>query len=178
MKILLASLLIVFSVSVYSQSDSVYKFNLPELKITQLENGKDVTYGFAEERNVFLVRDTMLEADPNRYKYQVPLANIRKLSILNGNYGWRGAKVMGLVGGGLGVVMGGLFVAAYGGFTDKTGLIIAVPAFLLTGILTGGLVGGILGAAIPYFEEYSKFSDDAQAKKEILKRIFKKHNLR
>ena len=69
-------------------------------------------------------------------------------------------------------------MAAYGGITDKTGLIIAAPAFLLAGILTGGLVGGILGSAIPYFEEYSKFSDDTRAKKEILKRIFKKHNLR
>ena len=120
----------------------------------------------------------MLLGDPGRYKYQVPIRNIRKLSILDGNYGWRGAKVMGLVGGGLGVLMGGIFVAAYGGITDKTGLIIAAPAFLLAGILTGGLVGGILGSAIPYFEEYSKFSDDTRAKKEILKRIFKKHNLR
>ena len=85
---------------------------------------------------------------------------------------------MGLVGGGLGVLMGGIFVAAYGGITDKTGMIIAVPAFFLAGVLTGGLIGGILGSAIPYFEEYSKFSDDTHAKKEILKRIFKKHNLR
>ncbi len=162
----------------YTQNDSVYKYTLPELKITQTENGKDVTYGFSEDRNILLVRDNMLSADPDRYKYQVPIGSIRKLSILDGNYGWRGAKVMGLVGGGLGVLMGGIFVAAYGGITDKTGMIIAVPAFFLAGVLTGGLIGGILGSAIPYFEEYSKFSDDTQAKKEILKRIFKKHNLR
>ena len=176
MKPLLALLLT--SSILFAQSDSVYKYTLPELKITQSENGKDVTYGFAEDRNILLVRDSVLLGDPGRYKYQVPLGNIRKLSILDGNYGWRGAKVMGLVGGGLGVLMGGIFVAAYGGITDKTGLIIAAPAFLLAGILTGGLVGGILGSAIPYFEEYSKFSDDTRAKKEILKRIFKKHNLR
>lgn len=176
MKPLLAFLLT--SSILFAQSDSVYKYTLSELKITQTENGKDVTYGFAEERNIMLVRDSMLVGDPERYKYQVPIGNIRKLSILDGNYGWRGAKVMGLLGGGLGVLMGGMFVAAYGGVTDKTGLIIAVPAFLLAGILTGGLVGGVLGAAIPYYEEYSRFSDNTRAKKEILKRIFKKHNLR
>lgn len=176
MKPLLAILLT--SSILFAQSDSVYKYTFPEFKISQLENGKDVTYGFAEERNVMLVHDSMLIGDPERYKYQVPIGNIRKLSILDGNYGWRGAKVMGLVGGELGVLMGGMFVTAYGGITDKTGLIIAVPAFLLTGILAGGLVGGILGSAIPYYEEYSRFSDNTRAKKEILKRIFKKHNLR
>lgn len=177
MKILSALILISLNILVYSQSDSVYEFTLPELKITQLEKGKDVIYGFTEDRNIFLVRDSMLIADPNRYKYQVQVSNIRKLLILNGNYGWRGAKVMGLVGGGLGVILGTIFVAEYGGFTDKTGLIIAIPAFLLAGILTGGILGGILGATIPYFEEYSKFSDDVQAKKEILKRLFRKHSL-
>ncbi len=176
MKPLLALLLT--SSILLAQNDSVYKYILPELKITQLENGKDVTYGFAEERNLLLVRDSILIGDPDRYKYQVPLGNIRKLSILDGNYGWRGAKVIGLAGGGLGVLLGGIFTAAYGGFSDKTGLIIAIPAFFLAGVLTGGIVGGILGSAIPYYEDYSKFSYDSQVKKEMLKRIFKKHNLR
>ena len=176
MKLIIAFLLT--SSILFAQSDSVYKYTLPELKITQTENGKDVTYGFAEERNILLVRDTMLLGDPGRYKYQVPIRNIRKLSILDGNYGWRGAKVMGLVGGSLGVIMGGVLAAAYGGVTDNGTLVIAIPGFILAGVLAGGLVGGILGAAIPYYEEYSKFSDDTRAKKEILKRIFKKHNLR
>lgn len=178
MKILSAVLLIALCVSAYSQNDSVYKFTLPELKITQLEKGKDVTYGFYGDRNIFLMRDSILTADTDKYKYTVPIANIKKLTILDGNNGWRGAKVVGLVGGGLGVIFGVIYVAASGGFTDKTGLIIALPAFLLAGILTGGIIGGILGSAIPSYEEYSKFSDDVQAKKEILKRIFKKHNLR
>jgi len=176
MKLIFALLLT--SSILYSQNDSIYKFTLPELKITQLENGKDVTYGFSEERNLFLVSDTMLIADQQKYKYQVPISNIRKISILNGDNGWRGAKFMGLVGGGLGVVMGGIVAAAYGGFNDKAGLVIAIPALVLTGILTGGIVGGILGATIPYFEEYSKFSNDKDAKKEILKRIFRKHNIK
>lgn len=176
MKPLLAFLLT--SSILFAQSDSVYKYTLPELKITQSENGKVVTYGFAEERNILLVRDSMLVADPDRYKYKVPLSNIKKLSILDGNYGWRGAKVMGLVGGGLGIVMGGILAAAYGGVTDKATLVIVIPGFILAGVLAGGLVGGILGSAIPYFENYSKFSDDARAKKEILKRILRKHNLR
>ena len=176
MKPLLALLLT--SSILLAQNDSVYKYILPELKVTQLENGKDVTYGFAEDRNILLVRDSMLIGDPDRYKYQVPLVNIRKLSILDGNHGWRGAKVMGLAGGGLGLLVGGIITAAYGGFSDKTGMIIAIPAFLLAGVLTGGIVGGIFGAAIPYYEEYTKFSDDSQVQKEILKRIFKKHNLK
>ncbi|MEO8514949.1 MAG: hypothetical protein ABI543_15430 [Ignavibacteria bacterium] len=178
MKILLAILLILISVSVYSQSDSVYRFMLPELKITQLENGKDVIYGFDSNENIFLVQDSTLRANPDRYKYKVLLSDIKKLSILDGNEGWRGAKVMGLVGGGITLVLGGIFTAAYGGFGDKAAMIIAIPAFILAGVLAGGLVGGILGSAIPHFEEYSKFSDDVPAKKEILKRIFKKHNLR
>ena len=176
MKPLLALLLT--SSILFAQSDSVYKYTLPELKITQYENGKDVTYGFAEDRNILIVSDSMLLGDPGRYKYQVPIGNIRKLSILDGNYGWRGAKVMGLVGGGLGIVMGGVLGAIYGGVSDKSSFVIVIPGFILAGVLAGGLVGGILGAAIPYFEEYSKFSDDTRAKKEILKRIFKKHNLR
>jgi hypothetical protein len=176
MKPLIAFLLT--SSILFAQSDSVYRYTLPELKITQSENGKDVTYGFAEDRNILLVRDSMLVADPDKYKYQAPIGNIRKLSILDGNYGWRGAKVMGLVGGGLGVIMGGILAAAYGGVTDKATLVIVIPGFILAGVLAGGLVGGILGSTIPYFEEYSKFSNDTQAKKEILKRIFKKHNLR
>lgn len=176
MKKLSALLLILTALSAYSQTDSVYKYNLPELKITQSENGKDVIYDFNKTSNIFLIQDSTLYANPDKYKYKVPIADIKKISILYGNKSWRGAKVMGLVGGGLGLVTGIMASLIYQ--PNFAEISIIFPAYILAGVLAGGIVGGILGTAIPHYEEYSKYSDDIHAKKEILKRIFKKHNLR
>ncbi len=174
MKLLLALLLT--SSILYSQNDSINKYTLPELNITQLEKGKLVTYGFVNDENIFLVKDSMLVADPVKYKYMVPLAGITKLAFRDGTYSWRGARTMGLVGGGLGLITGVLVALIYHpNFAEYT---LTVSGFITAGILVGGFAGGILGSAIPYFKEYSGFSDDTQAKKEILKRIFRKHNIK
>lgn len=176
MKFLLALLLT--SSILYSQNDSVYKFTLPELKITQLEKGKEVIYGFDNDENLFLVKDSMLVANPDKYKYKVLMSAITKLSIRDGTYSWRGAKFIGLIGGGMGLLFGAGISAIYSTSSSRVGIIIVIPAFTLAGVLFGGIIGGVLGGFMPYFENYSKFSEDAQAKKEILKRIFKKHNLK
>ena len=176
MKLIIALLLT--SSILYSQNDSVYKFILPELKITQIENGKDVTYGFDNDINVFLLGDSSLTADPLKYNYKVTIADIKKFGISDGNYGWRAAKTAGLVGGAIGVILGTGLSFVYGNGSNGTGLFIVIPAFVLSGVLAGGIVGGILGSFVPYYENYSHFTSDTHAKKEVLKQIFKKHNLK
>lgn len=172
---LLPALIILFSYQIFAQEKSDVEFILPEMKITQNKNKKSVIYDFENDRNIFILNDSLLIADPDKYKYTVPIADIKKISILEGNKSWRGAKVMGLVGGGLGLITGILASLVYR--PNFAEISITLPGFVLAGILAGGIIGGILGSAIPHFEEYSKFSNDLRAKKEILKRIFKKHNL-
>jgi len=174
MKTLLALLLT--SSILFAQIDTIHEFKLPELRITQLENGKLETYGFEDAGTMFLIKDSLLEADPVKYKYKVLISDIKKIEIKDGNSTLQWAKTSALIGGGGSLVLAGMIASMYGGQSDKTTLIFTIPAFVLSGVLTGAIIGGILGSIVPHYEEYKKFPEDLQAKKEILKQIFKKHN--
>ncbi len=174
-KFILIMLLLTSSI-LYSQNDSVYKFNIPEINIRQFENGKFVTYRFENDDNLFLLSDSLLSADPDKYKYSVKLCDVKSFSIRNGFSTFGGAKYGGFIGGGLGLIFGIMNAVIYRPNFAEIALVI--PGLAAIGFVGGAFIGGLLGSTIPYFEEYSKFSDDTHAKKEILKRIFKKHNLK
>ncbi len=174
MKVLLALLLT--SSILYSQSDSVFKYSLPELKISQIEKGKEVIYGFAEDRNIFILNDSTVKADPVKYKYSLLISDLKSVSILDGNNGWRSAKVMGLVGGSIGLLTGIIFSA---GFQIKEpSLFSFISLMTLSGMAAGGLLGGVIGAAVPYFENYNHFSNELAVKQKQIKEIFIKHHIK
>jgi hypothetical protein len=176
MKILLAVLLIVLSVTVYSQNDSIYKFTLPELKITQLEKGKDIIYEFTEDRNIFILNESTIKADPVKYKYSLLILDFKSISIVDGNNGWRSAKVMGLAGGGLGLITGIIFSAGFE--IQGSNLSTFLPLMVLSGMLAGGLLGGIIGAAVPYYENYTSFHNELAIKQKQIEKIFIKHQIK
>ncbi len=173
MKLFLALLLT--SSILYSQNDSMYNFTLPDLKITQIENGNKVMFDFDRECD-FTLQELSLIADTNIYKYRVPIADIKKITISDGNNGWRSAKVMGLVGGSIGLLTGILFSA---GFQIKEpALFYFLPLMTLSGMTIGGLLGGLIGITAPYYENYDKFSNDPSIKLYQLKGIFAKQEIK
>ncbi len=172
----LLTLIIITTASLYSQTaDSTFQFFLPELKISQLEKNKEVTYEFENERNIFLMSDSFLVADPVKYNYVVRIADIKKVSVRDGTYVWKTAGIVAAVGGVIGLLAGtGMYI-----FLDsiETKALFVIPAFTFGGALVGGLIGGLFGLAVPYFESYPQTEKDAGKKKEVLKKIFKSYNL-
>ncbi|HWA06215.1 MAG TPA: hypothetical protein VG961_06680, partial [Ignavibacteria bacterium] len=125
---------------------------------------------------LFLLTDSLLSADPDKYKYSVKLYDVKSFSIRNGYSTFGGAKYGGFIGGSLGLIFGIMNAVIFR--PNFAEIALSIPGLGAIGFVGGAFIGGILGSAISYFEEYSKFSDDTHAKREILKRIFKKHNLR
>jgi len=159
----------------FAQSDSVDTFNLPELKITQIENGKKTVYEFTEESNLFFIKDSLLTADTLKYKYSAALKNIKSVEFLKGGSFLRGALFGGIIAGSVSLLYGIL-----NSLVNKTNVIesaMMVPGFTATGFITGTIIGGFLGSFIPSFDKYDKFSTDYNVKKEQLRKIFLKQDL-
>lgn len=167
---------LVFTCCLSSQTDSVYRFTLPELKITQTEKGKTVTYDFEHERNIFSLHDSMLTANPQKYNYNAALSDIRKIDIRDGNNFWSTAPILAAVGGTIGFLFGlGIYLAIH---TVEEGFNAAIiPVLTVSGAIVGGIIGGIIGLGAPYYESYTLKEKDIRVKNEMLKTIFKRHNL-
>jgi hypothetical protein len=169
-------ILSIITANLCSQTDSTFKFTLPELKISQLEKNKEVTYEFANERNIFLMSDSFLVANPDKYNYVVRIADIKKVAIRDGTHVWKTAAIIGGVGGVFGLLVGVGFHAVVNNIGGHSNGII-IPVFTIAGALAGGLIGALVGLSAPYYESFPQTEKDAGKKKEVLKKIFKSYNL-
>jgi hypothetical protein len=162
--------------NLFSQTDSVYNFTLPEMKIKQKENGKTVTYVFEKDFNKFSVTDSFLTADPKGYKYNVKIADIKRIEFRNGTYWWRTALVAGAVGFGIGVLFG-----LANDLSKQTGewqIKLGVGGILFLGGLVAAplaIIGGVFGAISPYYEIYTLTSGNTDKKREELLKAIKNH---
>jgi hypothetical protein len=147
------------------------------MKITQNENRKSVVYDFENDRNTFILNDSILIADPDKYKYSVRISDITKLSARDGTYAWKTAGIVGAIGGGLGLLLGSVLYAVLSSETDKNSFVF-IPVLALSGALAGGLLGSIIGIGVPYFESYPLTTKDIKKKNQVIKKIFKWHNLK
>lgn len=160
--------------NLHSQTDSVYKFTLPQVKLTHPEKNKIVTYEFENERNLFLMNDSFLTANPDKYNYSVRISDIKKISVRDGSYAWRTSVVVAAVGGGLGLLTGTAFAIIFAGIHDAS-LVVAIPLFTLSGALAGGILGAILGVGVPYYHNYNFIEKDLISKRETVRKILKNH---
>ncbi len=177
MKILSAFLLIVFSVSVYSQTDSIIKLNLPEVLISQSGNYEDETYGFTNKRNSFLLYGRMLIYDSKKYSYNIPLENITKIQFRDGTYFWKTAKIIGAAGGFLGLLMG-ITLSVNAGNESNGRVVYLVPIMTISGLFGAAMLGGLIGSTIPYFDSYIQKNKDLDKRQAYMKKILKKYNNR
>lgn len=161
----------------FAQTDSTFKFTLPQLKIYQHEKKKDVSYDFDNEKNIFFLSDSLLTANPEKYKYSVPLADIKKISVRDGTYVWKTAGIIGGVTAGFGLLIGATVYALVSKASNESNLILVIPALTLIGAFVGGVVGVLVGFSVPYYENYTMREKDLAKKKEMLKKIFSIYNL-
>lgn len=173
MKPLLALLLT--SSILFAQSDSVYRFNIPEINIRQYEQGKLVTYGFDNDDNLFLLTDSLLKADSDKYKYTVRLNDINSFSIRNGFSDFGGAKYGGFIGAGIGFVFGVMNAVVFRPKFAEIALVI--PGLTAAGFLGGAIIGGFLGSFHPKYDGYGDFSKDIEVRKKQLRKILYEHDL-
>lgn len=75
MKYILALLLT--SSILYAQSDSTYRFTLPEVKISVIKPEKTDTYLFSNGANVFYLGIDKLTADTGRYKWNYNIKDVK-----------------------------------------------------------------------------------------------------
>jgi hypothetical protein len=169
---LLLGFLLVFPL--FSQTDSSHIFGLPQLRIYQKEKGNEVVYTFDNSLNKFTLTSNFLISDTNRYKYRANINDINKVSFRNGSHVWGAAGVTGAAG----FVLGFLFW----GFFQLDG----PPKFTFSHAVLGGavisvpfaLVGGLIGLIIPKYDYYSIINTKNTQKYELLKRLFKKYQLK
>lgn len=82
MKKAIVLFLFAYSIVLFSQTESIHNFKLPELKIAQIENGKNVVYEFDNSPNRFSVRDSFLTANPQLYNYKVNIRDVNKITVV------------------------------------------------------------------------------------------------
>lgn len=167
-------IIMLFVSQVYSQIDTVNIYALPELRIKQKENVKEITYLFENKLNKFTLTPSVLYPDTNTYKYKVKLKDIKILYIHNGSAFWDVAAVTGAVGFVLGFLGWGFFTldgppkfhidqAVYGGF------FVGVPF---------ALIGGLIGLTYNHYDDYELKNMPENRKYIELKRIFEKHSVK
>ncbi len=153
---------------IYSQIDTVNIYALPELRIKQKENGKEITYLFENRLNKITLTPAKIYPDTNKYRYKVNLKDIRFMYIRNGSSFWDVAAITGTVGYVLGFLGWGFFTldgplkfhfdrAVYGG------IFVGVPF---------ALIGGLIGLFFNHYDEYDLNNMNEKQKYEELKRIF------
>jgi len=156
----------------YTARDSVYKFKLPPISITDESlSGIQTTY-FKKDTNKVSLRGSVLSADRDGYESSYQVMFIKYLVIQNGNQSLKAAKYCGIAGSVLGLITGFFFANSNLSNDDfKT-----LEYFSLAGGLSGGLLGFIIGAFVPDYDHYDVFSKDPDIKIEQFKRILKKHD--
>jgi hypothetical protein len=160
--------------SLQSQTDSNY-FILPPFKVYQKEKGKEARYEFENERNLMIVKDSFLIADPKKYLYKVNVNDIRGIAFFSKTHGSSLIPILGGIGFGLGFLIGSVGVST-GGSTDFN-----AGHALLGGAILGGMFA-LIGAGISIitggFDE-TEFKDrDFTYKKNTIIDNFKKYRLK
>jgi hypothetical protein len=151
-------ILVTTTSNLLSQSDSAVSFKLPELEITQMENGKKIIYEFENSTNRFFISDSFLVANPQKYNYKVNIQDISKLRVIHSTHI---APIMVA-----GFAIGGLLGAGLAGFgahpTNPT------TGELVFAILIGGgalsLLAGGIAFLISHDDEYM-FNENMSIKK-------------
>jgi hypothetical protein len=174
-KLFLIFLIFTFFSTAYSQPDSV--FMLPQLKIYQRENGKNVIYSFEQYRfNKFSFNGNYLIADTHRYKYKINIDDIRQVSFRDGNNGWTMAGYGAALGFVLGFFAGGYFDLSENPHKEFH-LNQAIPGGLIFA-LPFGLFGGLIGLLSPDYDDYDLSKINKDYKPSMLKNILKKNRIK
>lgn len=173
MKLSFASLIITlcfFTLSVNSQIDSVYSYTLPSVNILQNVNGKDVVYEFEKKYNSFLLADSFLVADVNKFNYRVNINDLKKITTLGKNTS--APAVMG-TSFGFGFLIGAVLAGAnFGGGNSVTG-----AERVLIGLGTGtifALIGGSITVLFSHDNSYDIDKKDFRLRKKQVKEILSK----
>jgi hypothetical protein len=155
----------------FSQTDSIYNFTLPEIKISQIEKGKIVTYEFDNKYNSFAVTDSFLIANPNKYDYKVNIKNIKKVTFIKGSPVLPAA----VTGFGIGFIFGYLLqgLGGHGSVADAERLL----GGLMTGAVLGFVTGGIF-LLISHDDEYDIREYDLKTRKKFLIKTFKENKFK
>lgn len=158
----------------FSQTDSINVFGLPQMKIYQKEKGKEIAYYFDNSLNKFTLTPNSIFPDTNRYKYKVSIKDINKVSFRNGSHVWGAAGVTGAAGFVLGFLFWGYFnldgpVKFTFSHAIVGGAIVSVPF---------AIIGGLIGLLLPKYDDYSLININNDQKHEALKKLFKKYQER
>lgn len=156
----------------YTSRDSVYKFKLPPISITDESlSGIQTTY-FKKDTNLVSLKGSVLSADRDGYESSYQVMFIKYLVIQNGNQSLKAAKFYGIAGSVLGLITG--FFFSNSKLSNDNFRTLAY--FTLAGGLSGGLLGFTIGSFVPNYDHYDKFSKDPDIKREQFKRILKKYD--
>jgi hypothetical protein len=145
---------------------------LPELTITQTENGRQVSYRFEKEFNLFTLNDSFLTADPSKYKYNVRIGDIRKLRFNRG----KSILPAALISFGVGFVLG--FIVGRVDFNGSSDVEFGERVLLgsVVGLCTG-IIGGTVAILFSLDKVYDVSKYSLVAKKRFLLKAFKDNKL-
>jgi hypothetical protein len=171
-KTLTAVLILLVSVSAFSQSDSTIIFALPKMFIKQKEKGSLVLYKFENNLNKFTLTPGFLTIDTLRYNYSVELSKIKQVHISNGSAFWDAAGVTGAVGYALGFIIFGFF-----DFNEH-------PKFHINQAILGGfitalpfaLIGGVIGSFTDHYDTYELRGIPGEKRYEYFRKLFRKYS--
>jgi hypothetical protein len=135
-----------FSVNLFAQSDSSI-FYLGELKISQKEKGKDVTYVFDNNNFAFLRNDSVI-VSPNKYKYSVFIGDINNVRFVKGGINAPTVVICFGLGFLLGFESEG---ASFGGERSVS------SDQRFTGGLAGGIIFGLIGGIVSLIISHDSF---------------------
>lgn len=155
--------LILASSLIYSQPDSPNSFTLPELKISQFEAGKIITYEFKSERNKFNLYKNYLMGDTALYRYKISTDSILKITFIKSKY----VLPVAVASFGAGFVFG-YFSTGFGSSDYSTTDGKRYVNGLLTGLVTG-IAGGCIALLLNHDEEYLLTGSTDARYKQLLK---------
>jgi len=173
MKLSFASLvaaLLLYPYYSLAQNDSVFSYTLPAVNLLQDVNGKDVVYEFEKNYNSFLLADSFLVADRNRFNYRVNINDLKKITTVGKN---TSAPVVMGTSFGFGFLIGAVLAGAnFGGGNSVTG-----TQRVLVGLGTGtvfALIGGSISALFSHDNSYNINKKDFNSRKKQVKEILNK----
>jgi len=167
MRILFKSIacLLMFVGALTAQSDSASTFLLPEMKISQKENGKKITFEFEKDKNRLSLKGSEISLKWYNEMHSVNIKDLKIIKFRDGSYFGQGA---------LGGLLAGVAIASLIFFTSKDDNSnsqghpnISIPkgaVFIL--VLPCTLLGMLFGGLTPHYEEYNftKIPDDKKLK--------------
>lgn len=166
----LAAALLLYPFYTFAQNDSAASYTLPSVIFLQTENGKDVQYVFEKNYNSFLLADSFLVADRNKFNYRVNIKDLKKITTTGKNTS--APAVMG-ASFGFGFLIGAVLAGAnFGGGNSVTG-----AKRVLIGLGTGtilALIGGSITVLFSHDNSYDIDNKDYKLRKKQVKEILSK----